>query len=159
MGRRPRTRRVQESHSAATVGTVAWRIHPARSHPAATVAALAAIVSLAAAGAGLMESWWWGAFCGVVLTAALNRFFLPSRFQIDDSGVTARYPLRTVHYRWNQIRRLHGDGRGGYVSTRAVESPLDSFRGIHLTFGQDGDSVIEVLRRRVQAEGRQSCDG
>ena len=96
---------------------------------------------------------WWALLAAVVLVAALNRFFFPSRFVIDDQGITARYFFRRQRLRWDDLRRFAHDRNGGYLSSRSRRSWLDAYRGLHILFGEKRDAVIEHIRDRLPKGG------
>lgn len=99
-----------------------------------------------------MQSLWWSLLALVIQIVALRRFFLPSEYQIDAEGVTARTIWARQQMRWNETRRFLFDSRGGFLSTRAQGSMLDLFRGMHLVFGEDRDAVIGEIRTRIGRE-------
>jgi hypothetical protein len=127
---------------------LAWQGHPARERPGATLGAAAIIV---AAGAAAWFSFGpaWGVAAVIVLVAALNRFFFPSRFVIDEEGITARYPLRRQRLCWAELRRFVHDEHGGFLSTRVRSSRLDAYSGMHLLFGTHRDAIVEQIRARL----------
>lgn len=127
-----------------------WHAHPAAERPGHAVLALVLIAAIALAvflttGGGVA----WGLLSAVVLVLALNRFFMPSRFEIDEAGITARHPLRTQRLAWPNVRRFVHDERGGYLSTRARPSRLDASRGMHILFGSKREDVIAAIRARL----------
>src|SRR5688572_2056883 len=103
-----------------------WEAHPARERRGGAIGALVVIAAMTAA-AYFSFGAAWAARWAVVLIIALNRFFFPSRFVIDEQGITAKYPLRKQRFRWNDLRRFVHDKNGGYLSTRARSSRFDAF--------------------------------
>jgi hypothetical protein len=150
---------MEETSTSIAEVPISWRVHPARQRIGAAFVASAAILGLALLAALLMQSGWWGVFAAFVLFAALNRFFLPSEFSIDDEGVAARCGWSRRKCRWPDIRRFLHDARGGYISTRSRASALDSFSGIHLIFGDDRDTVVARIDRCLRARDAQKCSG
>ena len=134
-----------------------WRAHPARERKARAVAGAAIIlivggvvfVMVRADGAGIGICGAWAALSVLILALALNRFFLPSQFAIDEEGITARFPLRRRRFRWADIRRFMHDQYGGYLSTRARRSRLDAYTGLHILFGSRDDEVIAQIRAHL----------
>lgn len=129
---------------------LAWRTHPAREHPgraalgAAVIAALAGLGWLAAGGI-------WGAGVAVtVLVLALNRFWLPSRFAIDDAGIVARFPLGTRRLAWSDARGFVHDREGGLITTRAIPGRFDP-RAIAIVFGGENrrERVVALVEERL----------
>lgn len=135
-----------------TIQPFSWRAHPARERRAQAVMALGVIAAFCVVVFLAFASWAWTALCFVVLVASLSRFFFPSRFEIDDEGITARYPLRRMRLRWTELRRFVHDRYGGYLSTRARPSRLDAFKGMHILFGAQRDRVVATIDRLVKRE-------
>lgn len=144
-----------DSRSATTgIEPLAWRAHPAADRPAQAVLAIGIILVVAGFVYVTSESIGFALLSVLLLTAALNRFFLPSRFTIDEEGITAAYPLRRLRHKWNELQRFVWDDYGGYLSTRARPSRLDAYRGMHLLFEErDRAHVIERIRRCMGMDG------
>ena len=147
-----------EDTAARGTETISWRVHPARQRIGAALAAGTVILALSSLAAVTMQSPWWGIFSVVFLFVALDRFFLPSEFSIDGDGVVAHCGLSRRACRWRDIRRFNHDGHGGHLSTRVRSSALDSFRGIHLVFGENREAVVARIERCL-AKDRQPCSG
>lgn len=138
-----------------------WRAWPARERPAKAALALAVMLAFSI----LITSWCLldgvspplsilaGAGSLAVLFLALARFFLPSRFKIDEKGLTAKHPLRGRARRieWTSVRRFHHDSHGGYLSRRAVASRFDSWQGVHILWGTDRARALGAIRAHMDA--------
>lgn len=131
------------------VEIIAWRAHPAAERLGRAMLASLAVLAASAGIATIGESAYWGAVAFIVLVLALNRFFLPSRFSIDEEGIVARHPLRTVRFRWDELRRFSHDQYGGYLSRRVRPSRMDAFSGMHLLFGADRDAVVACIEDQL----------
>ena len=126
-----------------------WRAFPAREQPGRAVLG-AVLVLLLAGAAGLMgQSPFWAGVAVIILFVALNRFFMPSRFIVTDEGIRAQYPLSQRFIRWADVRRFASDANGGFLSTRASASMLDSIKGMHLMFGEVREEAMAALRRHL----------
>lgn len=136
-----------------------WRVHPAAERVGSALAALAVIALFAGLTAVLMQNPLWALLAAGFMLVALNRFFLPSRFRIDDAGVTARYPYGRRYLDWSAVRRFQHDERGAFLSKRAQDSVLDAFQGVHLLFGPQPQRAVEQIQRHLKAEADPSCDG
>lgn len=128
---------------------ITWRVHPARHRLGAACGAAVAIFAFAWLATDLMGNLGWGLFSGMFLFVMLNRFFLPSEFTLDQNGVTARYPWRSLQFAWHDVRRFLHDNRGGYISDRRRSSMFDAFRGIHLVFAENRDAVVARIKARI----------
>ena len=129
-----------------------WRVHPFRERLCAACFAVGVLGAMAWLAAELMQSLWWAVFAFLLLAASLNRFFLPSEFQIDDDGVTVRSFFKVSRLNWLQIRRFLHDEHGGFLSTRSKRSFFDSFGGIHLLFGENREAVVDRIRSHMNTE-------
>lgn len=143
----------------ATRTTFSWCAHPARERLLAAMATVVVIAAMAVCVLVAYGSLTWAVLSAVVLVATLNRFFLPTRFAIDDEGITARHPLGRQRFLWREVRRFVHDRRGGYLSTSRRASRLDAFRGMHVQFGRHRDEVVRSIRLLVSSEGDRRCAG
>jgi hypothetical protein len=126
-----------------------WQAHPARERAGAAVFGIVVVILLAAAAGQMMQSLWWTIFALALFLVFLNRFFFPSRFVIDEEGITARYPLRRLRLRWTDLRRFVHDRYGAFLSTRARRSWLDGYRGMHILFGDQRQAVLDRIRAHL----------
>ncbi len=140
----------QTAHPAAEYS---WRAHPAAERVGAALLGGAAVLGLAGCVYVLSGSPMWSAFSLLVLTMALNRFYFPSRYDIDGQGISARSLLGTKRLRWEDVRRFVTDRHGGYLSPRAARSWLDPWRGMHILFGPQRDAAVERIRAHLHREG------
>ena len=136
-----------------TMSPFSWRAHPAKERLAYTIGALIVILAFAALAYLAFGNPAWAGLSIVVLVLALNRFFFPSRYTIDEEGITANYPLRKVRLLWKDLKRFVHDQHGGYLSTRARASRLDAYQGMHILFDDQRDRIIECIDRLL-ARGR-----
>ena len=106
---------------------IEWRSHPAREHTGRAMIGLVIIAGLTAVIFAGFGPWWALGAC-VVLLLSLHRFYFPSRFVIDEQGITAAFLLRSRSLRWQDIRRFVHDQNGGYLSTRSRASSAPGSR-------------------------------
>lgn len=126
-----------------------WRAHPAREQRGRLFVGIAWIAAVVLVVYATTSSAPWAAFSLLVLVFALNRFFFPSRFTIDEDGITAEHVLRTKRLLWRDVRRFAYNDDGAYLSRHATPSRLDASRGMHILFGNRRDEVIEMIQRSV----------
>jgi len=125
-----------------------WRAHPAGERPLAACFGGLIVLAIATA-AAVSYGPWWGVISLIFLFLALNRFFLPSRFTMNATGIVARFPFREQRLAWTSARRFLHDSHGGFLSTRSVASRLDAFSGFHILFGRERDHVIRMIQTRI----------
>jgi hypothetical protein len=131
---------------------LAWEAHPARDHVGRAIAGLVVIAAFAGLTAIVMGASAWGILAAIILVGVVNRFYFPSRFEIDDEGITVQYPLRRRRVPWSAIRRFGHDDEAGYLSRRAAASRFD-FGGLPVHFGREGRGAIDRIRAYVRAAG------
>lgn len=81
----------------------------------------------------------------LILVVSLNRFFFSSTFELGPEGVTARYPLKTVSCRWEEVERWNRQGHSVWV--RLKNQPRS--RDIQLFLSAEPDAVLSYLARHV----------
>jgi hypothetical protein len=135
-----------------------WWAHPARERTGAAVAGGAVIVAFAVLAGVLMSNPWWAVFAAGIFLVCLNRFYLPSRFSIDEEGITARYPLSHRRLRWADLRRFALGEHGAFLSTRAAASRMDT-SGVQVLFGGDRESVVARIRSHLPDRGADGSGG
>jgi hypothetical protein len=131
---------------------ISWQVHPARERWKAALAATTLIALASWLTAQIMEQPGWGVFAFGVLVIGCNRFYFPTRYDLTHEAVTARFPLRTVSYRWQDLRRFVYDETGGFLSPRSKSSFLDEYRGISLLFPEDSAKIIQTIRGHLPPE-------
>jgi hypothetical protein len=130
-----------------------WTAHPLREHPAKAV--LAAVLVLACGvlvGLVVDDSTVGPLAAGgaiLFLLMTLNRFFLPSRYRLDEHGIAVRYPLRTRTLRWSEIKQFRHNQEGGYVSPRLRAGVFDT-AGISLLFGPHATDIIPRINEALK---------
>ncbi|MCZ6837409.1 MAG: hypothetical protein O7G85_16660 [Planctomycetota bacterium] len=132
-----------------TEQSFSWKAHPARERRAQATMAILVILLFCGFVFFSFSSLAWAALSFGVLLASLNRFFFPSRFTIDEEGISANYPLRNMRLPWTHLKRFVHDANGGYLSTRARPSRMDGFKGMHIIFDLQRDTIIEKINRHL----------
>ena len=130
---------------------IKWRAHPARQNFNKTIFAVVVIVILAILIGIITDSILWALFSSVLLILALQRFFFPSHFIMNEKLISANYLLGNKSLQWKYIRRFTHDDNGGYLSTRKYASRLDAYRGMHLYFNEDRTETIKRIEQKIKA--------
>jgi len=130
----------------------AWVAHPVRERPVRGLLAILLMLACGVLVALIVADPMMGPLAAggaiLFLFLTLNRFFLPTRYLLDEQGVRANFPLGARSIRWDEIRRFPHDRDGGYLSARARGGAFDT-RGISLLFaGRSGEIVALIDRHR-----------
>jgi hypothetical protein len=135
--------------SSARAPELSWKAHPFKERHLAGILTSLLILALGASifvATGSLA----GSVLGIlVLVLALNRFYFPSRFEIDPEGISAHYLLSRERYEWSSVRRFLWDRRGAYLSTRARASWLDAYRGLTVLYGAHQAEIMKLIRRHM----------
>lgn len=105
-------------------------------------------------GVSLLSGWlfgpFWGLFAFVLLALSNLAFYTPTRYRLDESGITVYRPFYTLHRPWDWVARVEVDKNGVFLSPFAHPSRLDAFRGVYLlTHGQvEVEKVLAFIRER-----------
>lgn len=132
--------------------TFEWSVFPARERPALALAAIFVIVALSAAAQELAGSSLAGMLAACVLILSLRRFFFPTHYMFDASGLVARPLLGRRRLQWQAVRRVEAGVHAAWLSPLEHPSWRDSHSGVLLLFGRHADAVREELIRRLPAE-------
>jgi hypothetical protein len=91
----------------------------------------------------------YGLLAAAMLTLALARYFFPTRFVLDEAGVSCRMLGSTGRLAWSQVRRVVVQRAGVFLSPLPRPSRLDSFRGVFLRFAGNAGEVTEFVGRKT----------
>jgi hypothetical protein len=124
-----------------------WSVHPLLQEPPGKSALLLAIVlGLSAGVAFSFNSGSYGFLCFALITTSLSRYFFPTRYALNSTGVQTSHLGVRRRVPWEQIRRCRIDPDGVFFSPFNRSSRLDPFRGCFLRFGNNRNEVIEFVR-------------
>ncbi len=98
-----------------------------------------------------MESAGFGLLACVIMFFSLSKFFFPTRYRLDEKGVTVKTTTQTFTRPWKQFRSYYVDPNGALLSPFAVPSRLENFRGLYITFKDNKDEVVEYIKAHVKA--------
>ncbi len=124
-----------------------WSVHPLQEEPPAKSALLLMIIlGLSAAVTASFNSGSYGFLTFALLTASLSRYFFPTRYAIDATGVQTSHLGVRRNIPWAQTRRYRIYPDGVFLSPFNRPNRLDPFRGCFLRFGDNRDEVLQFVR-------------
>jgi len=129
--------------------TLEWVSHPVKRRPWVS---LAVTLFNCMCGALVHATTGSAAFTGlalVILFASLAKFYFPTRYVLDNEGVTVKTTTQTLKKPWSQYRSSYSDKNGLLLSPFAEPSRLENFRGLYLIFANNKDEVTAFVRARV----------
>lgn len=139
-----------EPEEATGKGTIHWISHPLVQEPWIKTALLCAIVAGFSLGAMFsFDGLVYGLVALVVLASSMARYWLPTRYVVDEQGVQMTLLGWERRRPWSQFRRVDIHRDGLFLSPFAHSSRLDSFRGCFLRLHAGREDVVDFVRERV----------
>lgn len=134
-----------------TEAVLTWVSHPMRRSWKKTAAAATFILLMGVVTGYIMEAPGFGLIAVLILFGSLAKFFLPTRYTFDDTGVTVKTTTQTFTRQWSVFRSYYTDKNGVLLSPFVVPSRLENFRGLYVTFDDNRDEAIAFLERHISA--------
>ncbi len=120
-----------------------WSVHPARARPIAAFCAAVAVGAVSVLVAQIAGDWMWGAMSALGLFMSLARFFLPTRFRIDDEGAEVTYPLSESRLVWSEVGCVRWQSRRALIARSSTYR--SQVRGLALELaGLSEQSAIDL---------------
>ena len=131
-------------------GPLCWEVHPLRQEKASKSLSLIVIVATVSwATAYSFGHFGYGLLSLCVLVLSMAHYFFPSRYKLDEIGVSRDILGRQTRRVWTDFRRVDARSNGLFLSPFARPSRLDSFRGFFLPFHAEGDLVVYYVQQHV----------
>ena len=131
-------------------GPLCWEVHPLRQEKASKSLSLIVIVATVSwSTAYSFGHFGYGLLSLCVLVLSMAHYFFPSRYKLDEIGVSRDILGRQTRRVWTEFRRVDTRSNGLFLSPFARPSRLDSFRGFFLPFHAEGDQVVYYVQQHV----------
>ena len=129
-----------------------WTVHPLVQESWGKTGGLIGIVVGLSVGAAISFSGVaYGLVSFVVLAVSLSRYWVLTRYELDEYGVQIEHLGRRRRRSWGEFRRIDVLRDGVFLSPFVRASRLDSFRGLFVRCVANRDAVVEFTRRHVAA--------
>jgi hypothetical protein len=133
----------------AECGPLLWQVHPLAEAPRMKSLVLTVtVVAVSAAVWVSFQSFGYGFLALAILAGSLSRYFVPTRYRLDDNGVETSHLGVRHRMAWEQVRRVSVGDEGILLSPFASANRLDAFRATLLRFGGNRESVVRYVRDR-----------
>ena len=128
-----------------------WTSHPLREEPLAKSVALVLIILCVAFIVGIsFQSITFALLSLALLTAAMSRYFFPTRYILDNRGFTISH-IGTRKYLWTNFRRVARHSDGVFLSPFAKPHRLDTFRGQFLR-SKNPAEIYHVVQKHIETD-------
>ena len=132
---------------------ITWTSHPLKNEPRTKSACLIFIILTTS----LIIGWSFHStpFAGlsfVLLTAAMSRYFLPTRYTLNNQGITLSFIGSNRTFLWSQFSRADQHNDGIFLSPFNTPHRLDTFRGQFLKTGVQTKEIFHVVQQHLNAQ-------
>ena len=132
-----------------TCASIHFTTHPARARPIAALCTLAAIAAMGVLVTQIAGDWLWGSLATLALFLSLARFFLPTRYSIDESGCEVVYPLSKSRLLWSDVGLIRWTASRALIARSA--SRRERHRALDVDLSQLESDRATQLRTFVAA--------
>lgn len=124
-----------------------WQVHLAKEQPQRFAGVIIVILGVMLLAALLFGSLLSAIIMAFVLFGALSDFFLPVKYTLTTTHVSASTRLGKRTMAWKDVRRCYLDEYGIKISPLRRRSRLEAYRGVYLRFGDRKEEVLDAVKR------------
>jgi len=129
-----------------------WTHHPWKAAPLKTVVLLAVNLGVTTIVYFSFPEKVFALLAFVVMFGSTMSIYLPVRYRFTRKGVTVFF-LGVPSFRpWQHYRQAYVHGNGVFLTSMPRPSRLDPFRGHFLKYADNGEEVVEYVRRFIPKE-------
>ncbi|MBI5266563.1 MAG: hypothetical protein HY851_04940 [candidate division Zixibacteria bacterium] len=140
---------VRADSTAPTGPALEWVVHPVRRRPWVSVAVSLFVVCVIGLVRFSTDSQAFAVLTAIIMVASLAKFYFPTRYRIDDAGVTVKTTTQTLKKEWSLYRSCYPDKNGILLSPFAEPSRLENFRGLYLMYDKNAEAVAAFCRSHI----------
>ena len=127
-----------------------WKSHPLHDEPPAKSVCLIFIIIITSFVIGWsFQSNLFAILSFVLLTITMSRYFLPTHYTIDETGITISLLGNNRKYPWTQFNRADQHPDGIFLSPFTRPHRLDTFRGQFLKTGAQTNEIFHVVQQHI----------
>jgi len=135
------------------VAELSWTAWPAGRSPVRAIIAVGFVVLLGWTIQSLFHTTYFTIVALLLVWGQVAGFFLPTRYELDDSAVRVRGLVARKEKSWSDFRSYYVDPSGVLLSPFLERSRLERFRGTSLQFHGNRDEVVAFVERALAEEG------
>ncbi|MDE3000515.1 MAG: hypothetical protein OXU79_15700 [Gemmatimonadota bacterium] len=127
-----------------------WTVHPLLEEPPAKTGLLILVIlGLSILIAVEFDAPAYGFLTAALLTASMSRYFLPTRYALQERHILIAHLGAKRTLPWNRIRRHTVAPDGVFLSPFARPHRLDPFRGCFLRRRENLEEIIDYVQARL----------
>jgi len=132
------------------MNSITWTSHPIKDEPRLKSACLIFIIiatSIIIGWSFQSNTFAWVSF--ILLTLAMARYFLSTKYTLDETGVTISILGYQKPFTWAQFNRADQHADGIFLSPFSTPHRLDTFRGQFLKTGAQTHEIFHVVQQHI----------
>lgn len=129
-----------------------WKTHPMKKRPLAATLVTIFIFVIAGLIYSMTESKVFPTLALIVLFASLAKFYLPTKFTLNDKYIIIKSTTQTIKKEWVNFRSFYPDKNGVLISPFLEPTRMENFRGLYLIFDNNKDDVISFIKSHLDPE-------
>lgn len=128
---------------------LSWRYHPAAKDKAKTALAVAVILVFG------VFVWWYSQFvifaflAALILTASLGVFFFPTKYTLNEDGLTVEFLGTRQIKKWGSFVRAEPEKNGIFLSPFARKNFLEHYRGVFVRYDGNKEEVDRFVLNAI----------
>jgi len=125
-----------------------WTIHPAKENQKKTILSLVFLGLLLA----YVFIFWgpiWGAIGLVFMFIALQPYYFPTHYEVDDEYVQVKTIFATQKRRLADFKKVYVGKNGVLLSPFRHKTFLNNFRGVFLFMPREREEMIKFIKDRI----------
>jgi len=128
-----------------------WTAHRAIENPARSAIVIAIIILFAFFAAIFMDSLMWGIICVLVLFLGLIRYFAPTQYAADSTGISEKFLGTGRTASWRMFRRAVVVQNDVLLSPYAKKTFLDRFRAwqVHAPNEEVAQLIAKIVKEKA----------
>jgi hypothetical protein len=131
------------------VNQLEWKTHPMKKRPRVAILVTLFIFIMAAMVYSITDSNIFPTLTLIVLFASLAKFYLPTKFILDDKYVIVKSTTQTIKKEWINFRSFYPDKNGVLLSPFLEPTRMENFRGLFLIFDNNQDEVTAFVKSHI----------
>lgn len=135
-----------------------WVCHPVKRKPLVSVGVILLILLVPVLVFSATASIGFAIFAFVVMIASLAKFFFPTRYKLDSTGVTVKTTIQALTKPWSLYRSFYPDKNGVLLSPFVEPSRLENFRGLYVMFADNKESVVAFVGKHILPDSTSTGD-
>lgn len=135
-----------------SIGSIKWTVHPVKRRPFISIGVTLFIFLIGYVVNYSTQSQWFTVLALVVLFGSLSKFYLPTKYELNEKEVIIKTTTQQLKKEWSLYRSFYPDKNGVLLSPYSEQTRMENFRGIYLMFEKNKDEVLQYIKTHINQE-------